>query len=121
VWRVESKSLTENVPKEYLQLIGRILPVFVVVTMFLFGTFFVQMVGDVSTNIGYKTKLSAVVFFTWPFVLNVYFNAWWNVPACMSPCRTSSSTTSSRCECKSNTVFSCFWVLVLLRLCQNNL
>merc|ERR1711997_899240 len=68
--RVEGKSLFagvpslgENKPKMYLQLAGRILLVFVFLT------------------IGYKTKLSSLVLVTWLNILNFYFNAWWNIPA----------------------------------------
>jgi len=79
-------SLGENKPKEYMQLIGRILLVFMFVTLLRFDTSPMQILQNVVgsvlivlVTIGYKTKLSAFVLTLWLFVLNVYFNAFWNI------------------------------------------
>ncbi len=81
-------SLGENKPKEYLQLTGRILLVFMFVTLLRFDTSPAQIaqnvVGSVLmvlVSVGYKTKLSALVLVLWLNVLNFYFNAWWNIPS----------------------------------------
>merc|ERR1712226_1103267 len=72
-------NLGENKPKEMMQLIGRILLVFMFVTLLRFDTSPMQILQNVVGSIlvilvtvGYKTKLSA-------FVLNVYFNAFWTI------------------------------------------
>jgi hypothetical protein len=93
--RVEGKSLFagvpslgENKPKMYLQLAGRILLVFMFLTLLRFEMSAMQIVQNlvgsllmVLVTVGYKTKLSALVLVTWLNVLNFYFNAWWNIPA----------------------------------------
>ena len=111
--RVEGKSLFagvpslgENKPKMYLQLAGRILLVFMFLTLLRFEMSAMQvnvfksfhegkgidfefqiiqnLVGSllmVLVTIGYKTKLSALVLVTWLNILNFYFNAWWTIPA----------------------------------------
>lgn len=93
--RVESKSLFpgvpslgENKPKEYLQLTGRILLIFMFITLLRFDTSLMQIIQNVVGSalmllvaIGYKTKLSALVLVLWLNCLNFYFNAWWNIPA----------------------------------------
>merc|ERR1712112_650589 len=75
-------SLGENKPKEYMQLIGRILLVFMFLTLLRFDTSIMQIMQNVVgsvlmvlVTIGYKTKLSAFALTLWLFVLNVYFNA----------------------------------------------
>merc|ERR1711928_326021 len=89
--RVEGKSLFagvpslgENKPKMYLQLAGRVLLVFMFLTLLRFEMSAMQitqnLVGSllmVLVAIGYKTKLSALVLVTWLNILNFYFNAWW--------------------------------------------
>lgn len=93
--RVEGKSLFagvpslgENKPKMYLQLAGRILLVFMFLTLLRFEMSAMQIVQNlvgsilmVLVTIGYKTKLSALVLVTWLNVLNFWFNAWWNIPS----------------------------------------
>merc|ERR1712015_102015 len=93
--RVEGKSLFagvpslgENKPKMYLQLAGRILLVFMFLTLLRFEMSAMQIIQNlvgsllmVLVTVGYKTKLSALVLVTWLNVLNFYFNAWWNIPA----------------------------------------
>merc|ERR1739844_697071 len=93
--RVEGKSLFagvpslgENKPKMYLQLAGRILLVFMFLTLLRFEMSAMQIIQNlvgsllmVLVTIGYKTKLSALVLVTWLNILNFYFNAWWNIPA----------------------------------------
>jgi len=83
-------SLGENKPKEYLQLTGRILLVFMFVTLLsfsyevsamriiqnLFGTVLMILVA-----VGFKTKLSALVLVLWLKALNLYYNAWWTIPS----------------------------------------
>jgi uncharacterized membrane protein YphA (DoxX/SURF4 family) len=79
-------SLGENKPKEYMQLIGRILLVFMFLTLLRFDTSIMQIMQNVVgsvlmvlVTIGYKTKLSAFALTLWLFVLNVYFNAFWTI------------------------------------------
>lgn len=91
--RIEGKSLFpgvpslgENKPKEYMQLVGRVLLVFMFLTLLRFDTSPMQILQNVVgsilmvlVTIGYKTKLSAFVLTLWLFVLNVYFNAFWTI------------------------------------------
>merc|ERR1712142_1022205 len=93
--RVEGKSLFagvpslgENKPKMYLQLAGRILLVFMFLTLLRFEMSAMQIIQNlvgsllmVLVTVGYKTKLSALVLVTWLNILNFYLNAWWTIPA----------------------------------------
>merc|ERR1719352_151576 len=82
--KVEDKSLFAGVPslgenktKSYLQLAGRILMVFMFLTLLKFDLSPSQMMQNM---VGYKTKLSALILVTWLNLLNFYFNAWWTIP-----------------------------------------
>lgn len=80
-------SLGENTPKTYLQLSGRILLVFMFLTLLRFEMSVLQFVQNaVGTAlvlliaVGYKTKLASLILVLWLTALNFYSNAWWNIP-----------------------------------------
>ncbi|KAL3871457.1 hypothetical protein ACJMK2_039453 [Sinanodonta woodiana] len=81
-------SMGENNPKQYLQLSGRILLVLMFLTLLRFEADILQIVQNlvgtalvILMGVGYKTKLSALVLVLWLTFLNLYFNAWWNLPS----------------------------------------
>ena len=80
--------LGDNKPKTYLQLTGRVLLVFMFVTLLRMEASFMQIVQNivgsllmVCVTIGFKTKLSALILVAWLTILNFYFNAWWTIPS----------------------------------------
>ncbi|XP_063234233.1 surfeit locus protein 4 homolog [Bacillus rossius redtenbacheri] len=80
-------SLGDNKPKNYLQLAGRVLLAFMFITLLRFEVSFLQIVQDilgsllmVLVTVGYKTKLSALLLVLLLAMLNLYHNAWWNIP-----------------------------------------
>lgn len=80
-------SLGENNHKTYMQLSGRILLVLMFLTLLRFEMsvfqFIQNLVGTaliILIAIGYKTKLASLILVVWLAVLNVYLNAWWNIP-----------------------------------------
>jgi uncharacterized membrane protein YphA (DoxX/SURF4 family) len=80
-------SLGENTPKQYMQLSGRILLVFMFLTLLRFEFSFFHMIQNIVGTalvvliaIGYKTKLASLVLVAWLTILNFYLNAWWNIP-----------------------------------------
>lgn len=93
--RVEGKSLFagiptlgENKPKNYLQLTGRILLVFMFITVLKLELSFIQVIQNIVASalmvlvtVGFKTKLSALVLVLWLTCVNFYANAWWTLPS----------------------------------------
>ncbi|KAG8195904.1 hypothetical protein JTE90_001139 [Oedothorax gibbosus] len=93
--RVEGKSLFagipttgENKPKNYLQLTGRILLVFMFVTVLKLELSTAQVIANlvasalmILVTVGYKTKLSALVLVLWLGISNFYANAFWTLPS----------------------------------------
>ena len=80
-------SMGENMPRTYLQLSGRILLVFMFLTLLHLDTSPLYIIQDVVGTafviliaVGYKTKLASLVLVAWLTVLNFWFNDWWNVP-----------------------------------------
>ncbi|XP_020808776.1 surfeit locus protein 4 homolog [Drosophila serrata] len=80
-------SLGENRPKVYMQLIGRILLALMFLGLIRFQLRTWPMIQDIFAImlmifvvLGYKTKLSALILVALLFVLNLYHNAWWNIP-----------------------------------------
>ena len=81
-------SLGENTHKTYMQLSGRILLVFMFLTLLRFEFSLLQIIQNligtalvVLIAIGFKTKLASLILVAWLAVLNFYFNAWWNIPS----------------------------------------
>lgn len=81
-------SLGDNKPKSYMQLTGRILVVFMFVTMLRMEFSFMQALQNVFASllmvlvtVGYKTKLSALLLVVWLFSTNMYRNCFWMLPA----------------------------------------
>ncbi|KAJ8285658.1 hypothetical protein GJAV_G00029470 [Gymnothorax javanicus] len=81
-------SMGESSPKQYMQLGGRVLLVLMFMTLLHFDPSFFSilqnMVGTaliILVAIGFKTKLAALTLVVWLFAINVYFNAFWTVPA----------------------------------------
>ncbi|XP_059484008.1 surfeit locus protein 4 homolog isoform X2 [Neocloeon triangulifer] len=81
-------SVGENKPKNYLQLAGRILVVFMFATLLRLEISFMQILQNivgsvlmVLVTIGYKTKLSASILVVWLLILNFWMNAWWTIPS----------------------------------------
>lgn len=80
-------SLGDNKPKNLLQLAGRILLAFMFITLIRIEISFLQIIQNilgsilmVLVTIGYKTKLSALLLVLLLTTLNLYHNAWWNIP-----------------------------------------
>ena len=76
-----------NQTQNYIQLAGRLLVIFMFLSLFNFELSVLQLVeliiGSVlmtAVAIGYRTKLSALLLVVWLSVLNVLINDWWNVP-----------------------------------------
>lgn len=93
--RIEGKSLFagipnlgENKPKNYLQLTGRILLVFMFITVVKLEMSFLQILQNIIASalmilvtVGFKTKLSALVLVLWLTCVNFYINTWWTIPS----------------------------------------
>uniref|UniRef100_A0A4W6CX61 Surfeit locus protein 4 n=1 Tax=Lates calcarifer TaxID=8187 RepID=A0A4W6CX61_LATCA len=81
-------SMGESSPKQYMQLGGRVLLVLMFMTLLHFDSSFFSilqnMVGTaliILVAIGFKTKLAALTLVVWLLAINVYFNAFWTIPA----------------------------------------
>lgn len=77
-----------NKPKSYLLLAGRVLLIFMLMSLMKVEMSVVRVVEMmVATvlmtlvSIGYKTKLSALVLVVWLSILNVWLNPWWSIPS----------------------------------------
>jgi len=92
----EQRSLFAGVPqiddknksKSWMLLVGRVLLIFMYLSLIHFEMSFIQVlelvVGVVLMtliSIGYKTKLSALFLVFWLFGLNLWLNSWWIVPS----------------------------------------
>ncbi|RMB93376.1 hypothetical protein DUI87_30071 [Hirundo rustica rustica] len=81
-------TMRESSPKQYMQLGGRVLLVLMFMTLLHFDlNFFYVLQNIVGTAliilvaIGFKTKLAALTLVIWLFGINIYFNAFWTIPA----------------------------------------
>ncbi|XP_019899580.1 surfeit locus protein 4 isoform X3 [Esox lucius] len=81
-------SMGEHSPKQYMQLGGRVLLVLMFMTLVHFDLSLISILQNlvgmaliVLVAVGFKTKLAALTLVLWLFGVNVYFNAFWTVPA----------------------------------------
>lgn len=81
-------SLGKNQRQSYMQLAGRLLVIFMFLTLFNFDLSFLRIVelviGSVlllGVAVGYKTKLSALFLVIWLTILNCILNCFWTVPS----------------------------------------
>ena len=81
-------TLATNQKQTYMQLAGRLLVIFMFLTLFSFDLSFVQIISFllsavliVCVAIGYRTKLAALVLVIYLSIVNCIFNAFWMVPA----------------------------------------
>lgn len=79
-------SLGENKPKTYMQLLGRILVIFMFVTVLHFDFHPLVVIQNIvaivlmcAVTIGFKTKLCALILVLWLTALNFYSNAFWTI------------------------------------------
>ena len=77
-----------NKPKSYMLLAGRVLLIFMLLSLFHFEMGMVRAIEIIVglsliilVSVGYKTKLSAFALVVWLFVLNLWLNCWWTIPA----------------------------------------
>ncbi|XP_059721523.1 surfeit locus protein 4 isoform X2 [Haemorhous mexicanus] len=81
-------TMRESSPKQYMQLGGRVLLVLMFMTLLHFDLDFFSILQNIVGTaliilvaIGFKTKLAALTLVIWLFGINIYFNAFWTVPA----------------------------------------
>ncbi|UYV70823.1 SURF4 [Cordylochernes scorpioides] len=77
-------TLGQNRPRTYLQLTGRVLLVFMFLTLLRVETSLAQMLQTAIASslmllvaVGFKTKLSALCLVLWLTAFNFWHNAWW--------------------------------------------
>ncbi|KAH8238564.1 hypothetical protein KR032_010170 [Drosophila birchii] len=80
-------SMGETRPKIFMQLTGRILLALMFLGLLRFQISVWPMIQDIITSLlmmfvvfGYRAKLSALILVAVLMVLNLYHNAWWNIP-----------------------------------------
>lgn len=78
----------QRTPRTYMQLGGRVLLVAMFLTLLRLDLSPLPIIQDVVGTalvvliaIGYKTRLASLVLVAWLLAVNVYFNAWWMMPA----------------------------------------
>ena len=80
-------TMASNQKQTYMQLAGRLLVIFMFLTLFNFDfsifqiiSFFLSFALMVCVAIGYRTKLAALVLVIYLTIVNFIFNAFWMVP-----------------------------------------
>lgn len=80
-------SMGRNQKQSYMQLVGRILVVFMFLTLMNFEFSIVRFIMAIGSFglilcvfLGYKTKLAALVLVILLSIVNVYYNSFWMVP-----------------------------------------